>query len=124
MITRIKLLRNVGQFDSVTQGTNLPLKELTLVYAENGRGKTTLAAVLRSLATGDAMSIAERARLASTHPPHVIVEFDGLQPAMFQNNAWNHSTQNLVESRTLTPSGNSRFNFSRSNFSSILQSVK
>jgi wobble nucleotide-excising tRNase len=97
MITLIRLLRNIGQFDSVTQGSSLPLARLTLIYAENGRGKTTLAAVLRSLATGNAISIAERARLASTHPPHAIVEFDGTQPAaMFQNNAWNNSAPNLV----------------------------
>jgi wobble nucleotide-excising tRNase len=97
MITHIRLLRNIGQFDSVTHGTTLSLTKLTLIYAENGRGKTTLAAVLRSLASGDAIPIVERTRLASTHPPHVIVAFDGTQAsAMFQNNAWNHLAPNLV----------------------------
>lgn len=31
---------------------NIDLKRLNLVYAENGRGKTTLSAILRSLMTG------------------------------------------------------------------------
>ena len=31
-----------------------------LIYGENGRGKTTLAAVFRSLATGDPLPIIER----------------------------------------------------------------
>jgi wobble nucleotide-excising tRNase len=53
MIDRIRLIRNIGQFDSVSAGANIPLARLTVVYAENGRGKTTLAAVLRSLATGE-----------------------------------------------------------------------
>jgi wobble nucleotide-excising tRNase len=50
-LERIQLLRNVGQFDSVDAGARLPLSKLTLFYAENGRGKTTLAAILRSLST-------------------------------------------------------------------------
>ena len=32
---------------------NVDLKRLNLVYAENGRGKTTLSAILRSLMTGE-----------------------------------------------------------------------
>lgn len=92
MINAIHLLRNIGQFDSVASGTNIPLQRLTLVYAENGRGKTTLAAILRSLATGDAIPIAERKRLAAQHPPQVVLDCIGGPPhAMFQNNAWNRT---------------------------------
>lgn len=97
MIDRIGLIRNIGQFDSVSSGANIPLARLTVVYAENGRGKTTLAAVLRSLATGDPVPIAERRRLAAQHPPHVVLDCDGGPPAaMFQNNAWNRTVPNLV----------------------------
>jgi wobble nucleotide-excising tRNase len=48
-IERFQLLRNVGQFDSVTSGAQIPLTRLSLLYAENGRGKTTLAAIQNSL---------------------------------------------------------------------------
>jgi wobble nucleotide-excising tRNase len=97
MINRLQLLRNIGLFDSVSAGASVPLARLTLVYAENGRGKTTLAAILRSLATGDPIPIAERRRLASQHSPHVILACDGGPPAaMFQNNAWNRTLANLV----------------------------
>jgi hypothetical protein len=65
----------------------LTLGRLTLVYAENGRGKTTLAAILRSLTSGDPIPIAERRRLAALHLPHVVVSRDGGPAAMFQNNA-------------------------------------
>src|SRR6266478_8844368 len=58
MINKLNLIRSVGQFDSVTTGINLG--RLTLVYAENARGKTTLAAVMRSLSTGQAVPINER----------------------------------------------------------------
>ena len=97
MINRLQLIRNVGQFDSVDGAANIPLARLTIIYSENGRGKTTLAAVLRSLATGDAMSIAERRRLAAQHPPHAVLDCDGGPPsAIFENNGWNRTLPDLV----------------------------
>lgn len=97
MINSLHLLRNIGRFDSVTAGANLPLGQLTLLYAENGRGKTTLAAILRSLATGDPLPINERKRLAAQHPPHVVVSCTGGPPnAIFQNGAWNRTLPNMV----------------------------
>jgi wobble nucleotide-excising tRNase len=92
MIRRIRLLRNVGQFDSVDAAAQITLGRLVLVYAENGRGKTTLAAILRSLGTGDPIPIIERRRLAAAHPPHVVLECDGGPPdAMFRDGAWNRT---------------------------------
>jgi wobble nucleotide-excising tRNase len=97
MINRIQLLRNVGKFDSVNAAANIPLARLTLIYAENGRGKTTLSAILRSLATGDPVPIVERRRLTAQHTPHVVFECDGGPPAaMFQNNAWNRTLPNMA----------------------------
>jgi len=97
MIIRLQLLRNIGQFDSVNAAANIPLGPLTVVYSENGRGKTTLAAVLRSLATGNPIPIAERRRLAAQNPPHVVLECTGgPAPAVFQNNAWNRTLPNVL----------------------------
>lgn len=97
MIRRIRLLRNIGQFDSVDAAAQIALGRLVLIYAENGRGKTTLAAVLRSLATGDPIPITERRRLAAAHPPHVVLDCEGGPPdAMFQNGAWNRTLPGLV----------------------------
>jgi hypothetical protein len=72
VISRLQLLRNIGQFDNVSTPATLDLKRLTLIYAENGRGKTTLAAILRSLGSGEALPITERRRLGAAHPPEVI----------------------------------------------------
>ncbi len=97
MINRLKLLRNIGQFDSVDGAADIPLARLTLIYSENGRGKTTLAAVLRSLATGDPIPIAERRRLAAQHRPQVVLDCSGgPRPAVFENNAWNRTLTDLV----------------------------
>src|SRR6266404_708558 len=97
MITTIQLIRNIGKFDSVASGSTVPLARLTVVYAENGRGKTTLAAILRSLATGESIPISERRRLTAQHAPHVVIDCDGGPPsAMFQNNAWNRTLSNMT----------------------------
>ena len=98
MITNLQLLRNVGRFDSVTLAANTALGRLTLIYAENGQGKTTLAAILRSLATGDPIPIVERRRLAAVNSPHIIIGCAGGPPttAMFQNGAWTRTLPNMV----------------------------
>ena len=88
MIQRIKLIRNLGQFESVDSGQLLPLGNLALVYAENGRGKTTLAAVVRSLQSGDPTPILERHRLGAERPPHIVIEGAGNVDAVFQDGAW------------------------------------
>lgn len=75
----------------------ITLGRLVLIYAENGRGKTTLAAVLRSLATGDPIPIIERRRLAATHAPHVVLGCGGGQPdAVFQDGHWNRTFPHIV----------------------------
>src|SRR6202158_4006596 len=97
MLSRIQLLRNVGQFDSVDTGATILLDRYVLVYAENGRGKTTLTAILRSLATGDPVPISERRRLAALNPPHVVLECSvGQSPAVFENGAWNRTFPNMT----------------------------
>ena len=88
MLERIQLLRNVGQFDSVNAGGQIPLSTLTLIYGENGRGKTTLSSILRSLGTGDAGLVQERHRLGAANPPHVVLGFAGNVTVQFQNNGW------------------------------------
>lgn len=86
-IERISLLRNVGQFASVNAGAQIPLTKLSLIYAENGRGKTTLATILRSLGTGEAQLINERQRLGAQHLPHIVLTV-GTTPFIFQHKAW------------------------------------
>ena len=96
MIHYIKLLRNIGTFDSDNAAASLDLKRLSLIYADNARGKTTFAAVLRSLATGNPLPITERQRLGSLQPPHVVLDCEG-EPStvMFQNGAWNRTIPDL-----------------------------
>ena len=96
MIQHIRLLRNIGTFDSESNIASVPLGKVVLIHGENGRGKTTLAAVLRSLGTGEATPINERRRLGSILPPHMIFECEG-DPSIvkFENEAWNRTLSEL-----------------------------
>ena len=96
MITRFLLIRNIGQFASVDAGRAVPLRSLTLIHSENGRGKTTLAELLRSLSTNDPAPIMERHRLGATADPEVVIELDSGGPATFRGRTWNQTVEAIV----------------------------
>ena len=96
MISKIKLLRNIGTFDSDSAAASVNLKRLVLVYGENGRGKTTLTASLRSLSTGNPLPVDERQRLGSPNTPHIILDCEGIPSnVIFENGAWNRILPNI-----------------------------
>ena len=95
MIEGFNILSNIGQFDSTMPGKNFGLTPLTLFYAENGRGKTTIAAILRSLSLDDPLLVMERQRLGSQYPPHIDIRSDG-RTITFRNGGWSHSLPKIV----------------------------
>ena len=95
MIERIELLRNVGLFDNHSPPQQTAFTPFTLIYGENARGKTTLAAILRSLATDNPDLIVERHRLGAQYPPHVVFSHPGGQ-VVFQNGAWTQSLPDIA----------------------------
>jgi len=95
MLAKILRIKNVGQFDDYACRGQTDLARLSLIYAENARGKTTLSAIFRSLATRDGTPIAERRRLGSTEGPHVEIRLsDG--NAIFSNGDWNQTVPDIV----------------------------
>lgn len=94
MVDNIRLVRNVGQFDNIAPAGHA-FQQFTGIYAENGRGKTTLCAIFRSLQAGDATLVMERQRLGTTNEPHVIVQANGVQHS-FQNQVWSQPLPNMA----------------------------
>ncbi len=95
MIEHVQLLRNVGVFDNHSPPQQTAFTPFTLIYGENARGKTTLAAILRSLATNNPDLVVERHRLGAQHPPHIVFSHPGGQ-AIFQNGAWSQSLPDIA----------------------------
>ena len=98
MIKQFRLIRNVGCFDSFQSPAGTEFAPLTLVHAENARGKTTLAAILRSLASGDPAPIIGRKRLGSVNEPHLVLDIDGTPPnsAVFHQGAWSKTVDAIL----------------------------
>ncbi|MDP2207785.1 MAG: AAA family ATPase [Bacteroidota bacterium] len=73
---------------------NVEFKKFTLIYSENGRGKTTLCAVLRSLRTGENKYIVCRTTLAGNGNPEVAVRLESTN-ATFKNSKWDNVFPNI-----------------------------
>lgn len=84
MIDHFDIIRNIGQFDSVKPPAGIAFTPFSLIYTKNGWGKTMLASIFRSLATGDASFIMNRKRLGAQHNPHIVVSH-GIEQAIFLN---------------------------------------
>lgn len=93
MIESIKHIRSVGRFKEDAPGS-LAFKKLTLIHAENAKGKSTLSAVLRSLAANEPGPIIERTRLGADKDPHVVIECGGT--AVFQDGVWNRGQPGIM----------------------------
>jgi wobble nucleotide-excising tRNase len=71
MLQRIISIRNVGRFRNCNAAGDVTFRRFTLIFAENGRGKTTLCAILRSLATNMPALILGRRTLGAPGQPEV-----------------------------------------------------
>ena len=97
MIESFKLLRNLGQFENGVQAGPIPLGRLTLCHAGNGRGKTTLATVLRSLANNDPELLHQRRRVNSVDKPQVVIQTNSPSGTVhFTDGKWNGKHPNIV----------------------------
>jgi wobble nucleotide-excising tRNase len=88
MLQRFVSIRNVGRFRSCAAAGDVTLRRATLIYAENGRGKTTLCAILRSLGTNAPDLVLGRTTLGAGAPPEINLLLRGPQNAFFRNGSW------------------------------------
>ena len=74
MLERIICIDNVGVFKSGVQKVS-PFKKLTLIYADNARGKSTLSSVMLACANGDARELQGRKTFGATTDQKVVMRF-------------------------------------------------
>jgi len=95
MLEKIVQIKSIGRFRDYSTFGDLMLRKLTLVYAENGRGKTTLCSILRSLQTGQREFIMERKTLAATVPACAHLRFNNTS-YQFTNDTWTATHQDIL----------------------------
>jgi len=88
MIEQFTYINNLGRFETFRGSPDTALRPFTLVYSENGCGKTTLCALLRSLSSGDPEPLHARKRVSGKNGPHAVVVVEGHERA-FNGSAWN-----------------------------------
>jgi len=87
MLERISEVQCVGLLYEAN-GKPYTLKKATFIYADNGRGKSTLASIFQSLSTGDISKISNRKTVDGTLPQKVTLQFNNGHKVAFENGAW------------------------------------
>lgn len=87
VIERIIRIQNLGRFVNYQARGDVTMRKLTLVYGENGRGKTTLCALFRSLMTGHTPPLQARQTLGQTNQPAAEIMANG-RNLRVQNGSW------------------------------------
>jgi energy-coupling factor transporter ATP-binding protein EcfA2 len=87
VLQELKYVQNVGRFEKAIPTANASFGPCTLIFGENGWGKSTLADILRSLTMNNPAIILGRKTLAGG-PDQKVTFRIGAQPTVFQDGAW------------------------------------
>ena len=77
MFEKFELIQKIGLFKDYSYSQGCDFREVTLIYGENGVGKSTLAAIFDSLREKNANELVKRRTLPADVPSTVIVSLDG-----------------------------------------------
>lgn len=95
MIEKFISIKNIGRFRDCGPRGDVTFRKLTLLFAENGHGKTTLCAILRSLQTGRHEFISERRTLGVNDASSVQIRLGG-NTLSFTNDAWSQTNLDIA----------------------------
>ena len=97
MLEKIIRVDNIGVFKAGVPSA-VTLKKVTVVYADNARGKSTLSALLRACGAGDSQSLQARKTIGATGTQAVQLRFQNIgggSTISFDGNAWSAAAGNL-----------------------------
>jgi wobble nucleotide-excising tRNase len=99
MLEKIISIDNVGVLKKAAQRP-IDLQKVSLIYADNARGKSTLSSVLLACSTFEAKDVSDRKTVGATHPQKIILRFNqdahsGAFNAQFDGIAWAGQKPNL-----------------------------
>ncbi len=94
MLKKFVSIENLGLLHD--SGNSPTFKKTTLIFAENGRGKSTLCSLLRSLELNDTTELKKRQTVdRSGNPAAHIVFGTGANVSLLQNGVWDHPRPNI-----------------------------
>ncbi len=98
MLEKIIRVDNVGVFKAGLSSA-ITLKPVTVIYADNARGKSTLSALLHACSAGDALPVQARKTIGAMGNQAVQLRFNaarGGTTISFNEDAWSASADNIL----------------------------
>ena len=95
MLERIEEIKGVGLFHDAN-GKPHKFQKATILYADNGRGKSTLASILRSLSEGNSKPVLDRKTIDGTFPPSVTLQLSNAHKVTFSGNVWSETRSEFI----------------------------
>lgn len=95
MLERIHRIKGIGLLHDA-DGRAQSLQKATFIYADNGRGKSTLASLFRSCSTNNPSLIMNRRTINGTNEPEAILQFSNGQRSTFQNGSWDTNRPEIL----------------------------
>lgn len=95
MLKKIIGIKNVGRFAECGSHGDVEFRQKTYLFAENGRGKSTLCAILRSLQSGNGSIIEGRKRLGQPDAPEVTLRLEA-RTASYRAGRWDAPFPDLM----------------------------
>jgi wobble nucleotide-excising tRNase len=98
MIEKIIKIKGVGKFTDYSNRTTPTwdgsLKPLTLIYGENGIGKTTFTSILKSLKEDDTLVFQIRS-FEREESPELLIKFKNEPPIKYKNGKWDKNIDDI-----------------------------
>lgn len=88
MLKKVLSIKNVGKFVDYSCYGDVELRRLNVIYADNGRGKTTLATILCSVKSGAGSLVEGRRTLGASGAPRVQLLLGNNDEVLFENGKW------------------------------------
>lgn len=95
LLTKVLNIEGVGLLRNVKGGNNTPFRPVTLIYAENGRGKSTFASLLNSCALRNSNAVEDRVTIDADVKPAAKLMF-GNSHATYKDGAWSGFTPDVI----------------------------
>lgn len=95
MLERIHRIKGIGLLHNADARAH-GLQKATFIYADNGRGKSTLASLFRSCSTNKPELLVNRITIDGNHEPEAILQFSNGQRSTFQNGSWDVERPELL----------------------------
>lgn len=87
MLERIHKISSVGLFRDI-RPAGMSFKKMTFIYADNGRGKSTLASIFRSYNESNPDIVRYRKTIGEATPQNIHLQFSNGNQARFDNCTW------------------------------------